>query len=304
MSMLNKIKFFGVLLALCLSHPAARAQELNCTVQIQSPQLSDVEKRLFETLKTSITEFLNNTKWTNDVYRNDERIECSMVIIVNEKLSVDEFKGTIQVQSRRPVFKTSYNTLMLNYLDQDFSFRYTEFQPLEFNENAYISNLTSVLAYYAFIILGLDYDSFSSEGGTMYYQKAQQVVNNAQGTNERGWRAFESQRNRYWLAENLANPNFKNLRLCIYQYHRLGLDLMSTDLEKGRTACFEALDLLAKVHQISPLSFLMQQFFVAKSDEVVSMFSNAPPDQKAKLVPLLTRIDPANNNKYIKITGG
>jgi len=303
MMVLHKMKRLFLLAFLILHVSASFAQELNCTVQIQSPQLSDVEKRLFETLRTSITEFLNNTRWTNDIFRTDERIECSMVIIVNEKLSVDEFKGTIQVQSRRPVFKTSYNSLMINYLDQDFSFKYTEFQPLEFNENAYISNLTSVLAYYAFIIIGLDYDSFSSEGGTPYYQKAQQVVNNAQGSGERGWRAFESQRNRYWLAENLANPNFKNLRLCLYQYHRLGLDVMSTDLEKGRSVCFDALDLLNKVHQISPLSFLMQQFFVAKSDEVVSMFSNAPADQKAKLVPTLTRVDPANNVKYIKITG-
>jgi hypothetical protein len=303
MKVLHKSNLLILSLFVMLLHHASWGQELNCSVQIQSPQLSDVEKRLFETLKTSITEFLNNTRWTNDIYRNDERIECSVVIIVSEKLSVDEFKGTIQVQSRRPVFKTSYNTLMLNFLDQDFNFKYTEFQPLEFNENAYIANLTSVLAYYAYVIIGLDYDSFSPEGGPPYYQKAQQVVNNAQGAGERGWRAFESQRNRYWLAENLANPNFKNLRLCLYQYHRLGLDVMSTDLEKGRTACFDALDLLNKVHQISPLSFLMQQFFVAKSDEVVNMFSNAPPDQKAKLVPTLTRVDPANNVKYIKISG-
>lgn len=291
-----------LLIALCVR--PLFAQELNCTVQVLAPQVQGTDRRVFETLKQSITEFMNNTRWTNDQFKTDERIECSMTINIQDRVSVDDFKATIQVQSRRPVYKSSYNTVMLNYLDNDFTFKYTEFQPLEFNENTFISNLTSVLGYYAFIIIGIDYDSFGLEAGTPYFQRAQTVVNNAANTPDAGWRAFEGNRNRYWLAENLSNANFKLLRQCIYTYHRKGLDIMSTNVEGGRKAIEGALESLNKVFQISPGSFLMQQFFLAKSDEVVNIFQPAPPDVKAKLVPLLNLIDPGNTSKYLKISGG
>jgi hypothetical protein len=297
---------FGLLLLGCLFLHDAKAQELNCTVQVLSPQVAGTgnDKRVFETLKTAITEFMNNTRWTNDNFKSDERIECSITINVQDRLSTDDFKATIQVQSRRPVFKASYNTVLLNYLDQDFTFKYAEFQPLEYNENAFITNLTSVLGFYANIIIGLDYDSFSLEGGTPFYQKAQAVVNNAQSANDKGWKAFEGNRNRYWLAENLANANFKGLRACIYNYHRNGLDIMATDVEGGRKVIQGALESLMKVHQISPGSFIMQQFFVAKNDEIVNIFSTAGPDVKAKLIPMLSLMDPGNGNKYTKLSGG
>jgi hypothetical protein len=279
------------------------SQELNCTVQVLAPQVQGSDRRVFETLKTAITEFINGYRWTGDSFKGDERIECSMIITISDRLSVDEFKGNIQVQSRRPVYRTSYNTTLLNYMDQDLMFKYVEFQPLEFNENTFTNNLVSVLAFYSYIILGLDYDTFSPDGGSVYYQKAQGIVNNAQGAPERGWKAFEGNRNRYWLAENLSNANFKGLRDCLYKYHRLGLDVMSADVEEGRKAIYEALELLRKVHQLTPGSFIMQVFFVAKADEVVNVFSQADPSTKSKIIPLLGLIDPANNNKYIKIQG-
>jgi len=247
---------------------------------------------------------MNNTRWTNDLFKSDERIECSLTINVQDRLSTDDFKATIQVQSRRPIYKTSYNSVLLNYLDADFTFKYAEFQPLEYNENTFVTNLTAVLGFYANIIIGLDYDTFSLEGGTQFYQKAQAVVNNAQSAPDKGWKAFEGNRNRYWLAENLANANFKGLRLCLYNYHRNGLDIMATDLEGGRKVIQSAIESLQKVHQISPGSFIMQQFFVAKNEEIVSIFSQAGPDVKAKLVPLLSLIDPGNGNKYAKLSGG
>jgi hypothetical protein len=277
------------------------AQELNCTVKVLSPAIQGTERSVFETLETAIKEFMNNTRWTNDNYKQDEKIECNITINVTKRLSVDEFEANIIVQSRRPVYKSSYNTNLINYQDNDFTFKYTPFQPFEFNENTFINNLTSTLGYYAFIFIGLDYDTFSPEGGTPYYQKAQTIVNNAQNAAEKGWKAFEGSKNRYWLAENLANANFKGVRSCLYNYHRMGLDMMTNDVELARKNIAEALDGLMKVHNMQMGSFLMQVFFLAKADEIVNIFSVATPEVKSKLVPLLNTIDPGNVTKYEKL---
>jgi hypothetical protein len=244
---------------------------------------------------------MNNTRWTNDSYKQDEKIECNITINVTKRISVDEFEANIIVQSRRPVYKSSYNTNLINYQDNDFTFKYTPFQPFEFNENTFINNLTSTLGYYAFIFIGLDYDTFSPEGGTPYYQKAQTIVNNAQNAPDKGWKAFEGSKNRYWLAENLANANFKGVRSCLYNYHRMGLDMMTNDVELARKNIADALDGLMKVHNLQMGSFLMQVFFLAKADEVVNIFSVATPEVKSKLVPMLNTIDPGNVTKYEKL---
>ena len=290
--------FFFVLIA--LSNTLV-AQELNCTVKVLSPAIQGTERSVFETLETAVKEFMNNTRWTNDNYKQDEKIECNITINVTKRISVDEFEANIIVQSRRPVYKSSYNTNLINYQDNDFTFKYTPFQPFEFNENTFINNLTSTLGYYAFIFIGLDYDTFSPDGGTPYYQKAQTIVNNAQNAPDKGWKAFEGSKNRYWLAENLANANFKGVRSCLYNYHRMGLDMMTNDVELARKNIADALEGLLKVHNMQMGSFLMQVFFLAKADEVVNIFSIATPEVKTKLVPILNTIDPGNVTKYEKL---
>jgi hypothetical protein len=295
-----KVKFIFLFLSL-LTGNLIIAQELNCTVKVLSPAIQGTERSVFETLETAIKEFMNNTRWTNDNFKQDEKIECNLTINVTKRNSVDEFEANIIVQSRRPVYKSSYNTNLINYQDNDFTFKYTPFQPFEFNENTFINNLTSTLGYYAYIFIGLDYDTFSPEGGTPYYQKAQTIVNNSQNAPDKGWKAFEGSKNRYWLAENLANANFKGVRSCLYNYHRNGLDMMTNDVEMARKNIADALDGLMKVHNLQMGSFLMQVFFLAKADEVVNIFSVAPPDVKSKLVPLLNTIDPGNVTKYEKL---
>lgn len=277
------------------------AQELNCKVQVLSQQIQGTDKRVFTTLQTAIFEFMNNKKWTNDQFKLDERIDCSILINVTERPSTDQFIATIQVQSRRPVYKSSYNSVLLNYNDNDFQFTYLENQPLEFNENQFTTNLTSVLGFYAYLIIGMDYDTFSMNGGTTYLQKAQNIVNQAQNTSEPGWRAFESNKNRYWLINNMLDAPFINIRECMYNYHRKGLDEMVSNKEGGRANILEALESLRKVHQARPLSFAMQVFFNAKSDEIINIFSGAFSDEKSKVVTLLNDIDPTNSNKYQKI---
>jgi hypothetical protein len=276
----------------------AIAQELNCTVSVLTPAIQESNKQIYETMQTQIREFMNNRKWTNDQFLNQERIECSIIINITERTSTDDFKGTIQIQSRRPVYKTSYNSPMINHQDNDFTFKYVQDQLLEFDENTISSNLIGTLAFYAYIILGFDYDSFSSEGGNPYFMKAQTIVNNAQSLAERGWKAFESQRNRYWLTENALNVEFKPLRSCLYKYHRMGFDRLSDNLSDARKQVLEALKQLRPVYNDRPNSFFMQFFFNAKADEIVNLFSQATPDDKNQAVQLLTVIDPANISKY------
>ena len=280
----------------------AFTQELNCSVAVLSPTISGTtDKKVFESLQQSVFEFMNNKKWTKEQYQNEERIDCSFTINIAEKISTDEYRATFSVQSRRPVFKTSYNSLMFNYEDKDFQFRYLEFQPLEFSETSNLSNLTSVLAFYAYMVIGMDYDSFSLEGGTQYYQKAQQIVTNCQNAPEKGWKAFEGTRNRYWLVENTLNATFKPLRECMYKYHRLGFDAMTQDVAGARATVLQAIELIQKVHKDKPNTLNVQLFFLAKADEIVNLFSQGEPNEKTKIVNLLNEIDPANSNKYQKI---
>jgi hypothetical protein len=278
------------------------AQELNCQVQVLSQQIAGSDKRAFEALQTAIFEFMNNRKWTNETFKLEERIDCSILINLTDKVSSDEYKGTFQVQSRRPVFKSSYNSVLLNYNDNDFQFKYVENQPIEFNDNSFTGNLPAMLGYYAYLIIGLDYDSFSLNGGTPYLQKALSIVNTAQDASEPGWKAYENNKNRYWMINNLMDASFVPLRECYYTYHRKGLDAMVDNKEAGRAVIAESIESLKKVHAAKPLSFNMQVFFNAKSDEIINIFSGAFTDEKAKIVNTLNEIDPTNSNKYAKIT--
>lgn len=293
------LKYISIILSF-ISFSAV-AQELNCSVQVLSPQIFNTEKRIFESLQKSVVDFMNTTKWTSDNFATEERIECSILINVTEKLSSDEFKATIQIQSRRPVYKASYNSTLLNINDQEFQFKYIEFQPMEYNENAFVTNLTSVLAYYAYLIIAVDYDSFSLYGGTPYYQKAQKIVGNAQNAPEKGWKSFEGIKNRYWIVENLLEKSFFPIRDCFYKYHRLGLDIMTDKKEDGRAVIIQSLELMKTLNSYRPLSYNAQLFFAAKADELVNIFSQADPSEKNQVVSILSIVDPGNTSKYQKL---
>ncbi len=277
------------------------AQELRCNVSISATKIQGANRNVFRTMQADLYEFMNNRKWTDHVYAMDERIECNIFIQLDEQLSSDEFKGTMTVQLRRPVFNSSYETTLLNIKDKDFQARYVEFQPMEFNETSNRDNLTNLMAFYAYIILGMDYDSFSPDGGTEFFQKAQQIVNNSQNAREPGWKAYESERNRYWLVENLLNKSYAPFRQCIYRYHRLGLDQMNERIEEGRSEMAESLRLIQRVFRTRPSLYILQIFFDAKSDEMVNVFSNSYPDEKNRVLAILNECDPSNGSKYEKI---
>tara|TARA_R110001592_G_scaffold156341_2_gene386752 strand:- start:8529 stop:9437 length:909 start_codon:yes stop_codon:yes gene_type:complete len=277
------------------------AQELNCNVQVNSTQVTGSDKSIFDVMQKSIYEFMNTRKWTNHVYDNQERIECTILINITEQVSVGSFKATIQVQSIRPVFNTSYNSTLLNHIDRDFEFTFNEFDQLDYSETTFISNLTSVLSFYAYMILALDYDSFELNGGAPYLIKAQTIVTNAQGAPNTGWKAFEDTKNRYWMAENYLKPNYAKLREAFYNYHRLGFDVMANDVSKGRKVILDALNSLESVYNYDRNSFQLQLFFNAKKDELIDLFKDSTPSEKTEVVQLLKRINPANANDYEKI---
>ncbi len=288
------------IVVLLVAH-SLQAQELRCNISISATKIQGANRTVFETMQSDLYEFMNNRKWTEHQYSMDERIECSFFINLEEQISSDEFKGSIQVQVRRPVFSSSYETVLLNIKDKDFHAKYVEYQTLEFNESSNKDNLTNILAFYAYIILGIDYDSFYPEGGTEYYQKAQAIVNNSQNAREKGWKSFESERNRYWLVENIMNKSYSGFRSCIYQYHRQGLDIMSDKSPEGRNVIAESLKSIQKVFRARPSLYILQVFFDAKSDELVNIFSKSFPDERNRVSVILNECDPSNGSKYEKI---
>jgi hypothetical protein len=294
----------GLLLALYISSALiVSSQELRCNVQVITNQIQGTNKQKFTTLQRAVYEFMNGRNWTSHVFNNQERIEANIMINLTEEISSDEFRGTIQIQSRRPVYNSSYNTVLFNYLDNNLHFRYIEHETLEFSENQHMSNLTSILAFYAYLIIGLDYDSFSLNGGTEYFQKAETIVSNAQNANERGWKSFESNRNRYWLASNLRDSKYAPVREFNYRYHRLGLDRMSERPAEARAEIAESLFLIQRIYREKPDPFmhLLQVVFDAKSDELINVFSESNPDEARRVVAVLREVDPANTPKYQKI---
>ncbi|MCE4564216.1 DUF4835 family protein [Maribellus sp. CM-23] len=279
----------------------AFAQELRCNVTVSARGIQGANQNLFRTMQSDIYDFMNNRKWTEHVYGYDEKIRCNLLIQLDEQVSADEFKGSIIVQLTRPVFNSSYTSTVLNIKDNDFHCNYVEFQPLEFNETSNRDNLTNILAYYAYIILGFDYDTFSAEGGTEFFQKAQSIVNNSQNARERGWKSFESERNRYWLTENILNKSYSSFRSCMYSYHRDGLDIMSDRVEEGRANIANSLRDIQKVFRRRPSTYILQIFFDAKADELVNVFSKSFPDERSRVLAILNEVDPSNGSKYEKI---
>lgn len=295
-----------LLLFLILLPAGIGAQELNCNVQISAQRIQGSNRQVFETMQRDIYDFLNNTVWTNHVFSYAERIDCNILINLNEQLSADEFKGTIQIQLRRPVYNTTYNSTMLNFIDNSFQFRYVEFSPLEFDPGTHRSNLVSVLAYYTYIILGVDYDSFSLLGGTEFFQIAEKIVTNAQNAPEPGWKPYDASRNRnrYWLVKNILDKQYEPVRQFIYDYNILGLDRMESKINEARTSMVESARLLQDVfrRKPDPYMFFLQVIMEAKSDEFINIFTPGFPEEKSRIVQILVEIDPANKAKYEKIS--
>lgn len=274
------------------------SQDLNARVQILSPQIQNPNQRIFTVLETSIRDFLNNRRWSANSLQAQERIDCNLIITISSWDGSGSFKAEAQIQSSRPVYGTSYNTTVLNINDKDFDFNYSEGQPLDYTDQNFTSNLSSLLAFYAYIITGLDYDTFSKNGGTPYFNKAQLVVNNAQNAPNKGWKAFENLRNRFWLSENLLSRTYAPVRESFYEYHREGLDVMSGNKQKGEKAIQGILPKLQKIDKQKQGSMLPQLFFTAKADELIQILSNSSPQERMKAYNLLAEIDPSNVSKY------
>ena len=277
------------------------AQELNCRIQINSQRIKNTNRQMFTNMRTSLYEFMNTKRWTNDVFSNEERIDCNIIISLNEKVG-DVYKGSITVKSTRTIYRASYNSPILNIVDNDFRFEYIENQPLEFNEHQHTSNLISVLSYYAYIIIGMDYDTFSPLGGEPYFLKAEKIISNAQNDSKsRGWKPYEGTFNRYWLVENLLDNTFKPLRNGMYTYHREGLDVLGERAETGRDEITSALFGIKNVANQKQGSYLLKVFFDAKADEITKVYSDGFNTNKNELVEMLKQIDPSNTSKWEKM---
>ncbi len=287
----------------CLSLTAT-AQDLNARVTVLSPKIQTTNKRVFQSLETAMKDFLNGRKWITDPIEPQERIECNFIVNITTWDGGSNFSAELQVQSARPVFNSSYTTTLLNINDKDFDFIYNEGQTIDYTDQRFQSNLSSVMAYYAYIIAGTDYDTFSKLGGSTYFNLAQTVVTNAQTSAYRGWKAFDSNTNRYWLSENLNNKTYLPLREFMYTYHRNGLDVMADNQSKGRKVIDALLPTLAQVDRQRLGAMFPLVFFATKSDELVSIYGNSNSQDRLNAMNILIKADPANGMKYQALQKG
>jgi hypothetical protein len=295
------MKKLGVYILLMCFAFAGKAQDLNARVRVMSGKIQTTNTHIFQSLETAIKDFLNGRKWTSDNILPNERIECNFVVNITNWDGNSNFTGELQIQSTRPVYNSSYNTPVLNINDKDFDFVYTEGQTIDYTDQSYQNNLTSVLAFYAYVIVGMDYDTFSRLGGTPYFNLAQTVVTNAQAGSGKGWKAFDGNVNRYWLSENLNSKAYTGLREFTYDYHRNGLDQMADNAAKGRKAIADALPALQQVDRTRLGAMLPLLFFTAKNSELISIFTKGDNHEKTDAINILSQADPANGNKYLTI---
>lgn len=286
--------FFGIL-------NLAWSQEFNFSVKINTQKVQKADPVIFETLTQTMLEFLNNQKWTDDIFQLDEKINCNLLLTIQEEVSETGFKAELAIQSSRPVFNSSYETPLLNYIDKEVSFSYQQFQPLQFSRNTFNDNLSAILSFYVYVILGLDYDSYSPRGGENYFQIAQEIVNNIpQGVADAnsGWRSLDGDRNRYWMIENILSPRVRIFRESFYNYHRQGLDYMADDIGKGRGAIKTALEAIVGVTKSYPNSMIVQMFANSKANEIIEIYKMSPPEERTVISQILSGLDPANANRY------
>ncbi|MBO9674095.1 MAG: DUF4835 family protein [Sphingobacteriaceae bacterium] len=285
------------LLILLMSLEKLQAQELNARVTVLAPQVSNISKPTIDALQKTIRDFLNNNKFSNESYKPQERIECSFVITINSWDGGSGYTAEAQIQSSRPVFNSSYNSTLLNMSDKNFDFNYLDGSTIDFSDQNYISNISALLTYYAYTIIGIDKDSFSKMGGTPFYKKAQNIINLAQASGNTGWRAADGLRNRFWFNENVLNPIFSELRNFIYSYHLSGLDQL-TDNDKGLTQIVAALPALQQMDKQKLGSIFPNVYFASKAEEVTNVLSKLNGQERIKVYNMLAEIDPANIGKY------
>lgn len=291
------VRFIFLLAGLFITG-ALHAQELNCTVNINATQIQISDRGIFSDMKQSIEQFMNTRKWTGDAYKQHEKINCNILITITKMPSIGSFNASVQIQSARPVYNSTYSSLVFNFADRDWEFEYIESLPLEFNDNSFTSNLTSMLAFYAYMIIGVDYDTFSELGGTPYFQRAQQVVIAAQNSNRTGWQALGSNRNRYWISENFNNVQMVDLRKTLYAYHRLALDNFEKEPDKGRELILTGLRDIKKLRDINPNAIIIISFFDAKGKELANIFSSGNLQIRRQAYDIITTIDPSNRSMY------
>ena len=284
----------------CIFSHQVTSQELNAQVIVNSDLVNQTNQQIFKTLERTLREFINTQVWTDQVFLNQEKITCSFVFNLSA-YSNDQFEATLQVQSQRPVYRTNYDSPILNFLDKDITFSYQEFQPLFFNESSFESNLISVISFYAFVIIGLDADTFLKNGGNNYFEKARQVVNLAQSTIRKGWKPGDGLRNRFWLIDSLRSNTFKEYRQALYNYHRSGLDQMANDPIAGKKALMLSIQELEPLFQRRPNAFLLQLFFDAKVEEIVNLFKEGPKTDFKKTEDVLKKIAPFFGSRWKQI---
>lgn len=288
-------------LLLCLQVKPV-AQELDFTVSINADVVQTTERAIFDEMRSAFQRFFNDTQWGDDRFRTDEKIKGNLVLTIQDQPSIGRFTANAQIQLIRPVYGSSYETVLLNFADRDWEFQFTQSQPLQFNENNFSSNLTSLLAFYAYVTIGIDYDSFSPLGGTPFYDKALLIVNNAQNSGSTGWGQFQNRRNRYWLIENLKiNSQYEPVRRALYKYHLQALDKFQQTPDESRSIILESLKEIQSVNRILPNSILIIAFLDAKNDEIINLFSKGKMDVRRNVYNELLKLDPTRRSKYQKI---
>lgn len=297
--------FLITILAVSIAVPS-NGQELQARISIISSKISSqVDKKIFQTLQGALNDFLNNRRWSNDNFQTNEKIQCSFLLTLVKELGNNMYQATLTVQAARPVYNTTYASPIINFMDENVTFRYVEFQPVEFNENRVqgndpvASNLTAILAYYAYMILGFDYDSFALRGGDAFFEKAWNIVTNApEGRDISGWKPYDGIRNRYYLSENLNNSRFALMHDALYSYYRSGLDIFYENEDEGRTGILNCLNFLNTLNTENPNSMLLQFFFQGKSNELIKVFSKADAALKSRVRDMLTKLDVTNSTAY------
>ena len=288
-----------ILSAFLLIFGSVSGQEFICKIQILTPRIQGVDPSVFDAMKNSIFEFMNNRRWSDLNLTINERIECTMVITIDEAVQGgDQFAGSMNIVLQRPVYGTSYMSVLTNMVDENIRFSYVPFQSMDYSDNNFNDNLTSILAFYAYFLLGMELDTYAKYQGSQYYQKAQAVANTAQSSNIAGWQAFESQKNRALLVENMLNQTYQAQRDFLYDYHRLGLDLMSKDINGGRQEVGKTLSYLKAVYELNRSLYSYQVLLEAKRQEIIDIFSEATPSEKIDMINIMKEIDPPNGSKY------
>ncbi|MCM1164300.1 MAG: DUF4835 family protein [Muribaculaceae bacterium] len=296
---------FLSLLVIALTSVTALAQELNCRVEVNTSQLEGTNKSVFETLQSAMNEYVNTTKWTNAQFSPNERIECTLFFNITKYEEGDgNMEGTLQVQATRPVYNSSYTTTTINFRDTNIKFNYTENEPLVYNEMNMESQLTAILNFYVYLILAVDFDTFSSHGGDPYFERLATIVQQAQSSGESGWKQFEDNKNRSAVLSSFTDPSTRSIRDLYYQYHRNGLDQMSVSPDKGRKVIDSSLDILTSIYKVSPMSVGLSMFRDAKLDELVNIYSKAPTEEREHAAKVLSPLYPTDNERIEKIRKG